>query len=87
MNEEYKQLMIFHILTSDISYPEARYAAVDKNGQLWCYHNKPAVASNLTPTPNASVMVWKNMDTRSGVSGKVCNLGWCEFWTDTLIEL
>ena len=73
MNEKYKQLMLFHILTAKDSYPEARYAAVDQNGHLWCYYTMPVVI-------NPHTGMWKNMDIKAGLAGRVANISKCEFW-------
>ena len=82
MSEEFKQLMMFHVLLCETVTPNARYAAVDRDGMLWWYQDEP-----LSDVDG----MWINSSTYRGgtidTGGIVTKLRHCEFWRETLIEL
>lgn len=80
--DEYKELMKFNILLSDIDLEGYKYAAVDDDGEVWVYTHMPRIGASKVEWELTDTEVSKGADYEA-----VCVMESYDDWQDTLIEL
>jgi len=96
--DEYKELIKFHILTSDINLSIYNYAAVDANGKLHSYECEPMVETKKDIHKGYIIDQWIPLHEYNENNGIVNDAIGTEFkfiynlpshpqWRETLIKL
>lgn len=87
--DDYKELMKFHIMLSDYDLSDQRYAAVDPDGGLYTYQKRPSstyrqAGGNLMWTPREEV---DNINIMTSNYKVIAVLPLPINWTKTLIRI
>lgn len=78
--DDYKELMLFHIMFTDIYIGGFRYAAADSDGSLWIYFDAPFI----DPDKHVKGGMWEMLGLGCK---KIYNLPTHKYWNETLIEI
>lgn len=79
-SEDYKMLMRFHLLTTDININGCTYAVVDADGRLYAYAEEPDIGSSAVPPQWVALL-------NTNVFYYIYDMTVPEDWKETLIKL
>lgn len=86
--EDYKDLMKFHLFMADFDISEFKYAAVDKDGDLCVFYDRPILAINDgDETQSHDIWYIESINYKSRSYEYITELESSIHWKDTLIEL